>query len=36
VAIVRTCERRNGMVIGDPATTQIRGAEAAKVKKTPS
>ena len=30
-AIVRTCERRNDMVIGDPDTTQIRGKEAAKM-----
>eukprot|EP01043_Picozoa_sp_COSAG02_P004714 COSAG02_NODE_124_length_35047_cov_31.554179_37_plen_261_part_00 len=30
-AIVRTCEQRNNMAIGDPDTTQIRGKEAAKL-----
>jgi hypothetical protein len=30
-AIVRTCERRNDVVIGDPDTTEIRMPEAAKL-----
>eukprot|EP01045_Picozoa_sp_COSAG04_P015064 COSAG04_NODE_1167_length_7984_cov_8.922384_5_plen_220_part_00 len=30
-AIVRTCEARNGIVIGDPDTTEIRAPEALKL-----